>query len=87
MEPAEPREARDHSPVLQGLALIGVLAAVMWIVEAVDRAARDHGEYRAAQEEGLRETFDDRGGRPSERAAEAIAAFLLTRNQGGRTGG
>ena len=39
MEPAEPREARDHSPVLQGLALIGVLAAVMWIVEAVDQLA------------------------------------------------
>ena len=39
MEPAEPREARDHSPVVQGLALIGVLAAVMWIVEAVDQLA------------------------------------------------
>jgi membrane associated rhomboid family serine protease len=39
MEPAEPREARDHSPVLQGLALVGVLAAVMWIVEAVDQLA------------------------------------------------
>jgi membrane associated rhomboid family serine protease len=39
MEPAEPRGARDHSPVLQGLALIGVLAAVMWIVEAVDQLA------------------------------------------------
>jgi len=39
MEGTEPRAARDHSPVLQGLALIGVLAAAMWIVEGIDQVA------------------------------------------------
>ena len=39
MEATEPRAARDHSPVLQGLALVGVLAAAMWIVEAIDQVA------------------------------------------------
>ena len=34
-----PGRARDHSPVVQGLALVGVLAAVMWIVEVVDQVA------------------------------------------------
>ena len=39
MEGTEPRAARDHSPVLQGLALVGVLAAAMWIVEGIDQVA------------------------------------------------
>ena len=35
----QPASGRDHSPVLQGLALVGVLAAAMWIVEAIDQVA------------------------------------------------
>jgi membrane associated rhomboid family serine protease len=29
----------DHTPVVQGLALVGALAAVMWVVEAADQVA------------------------------------------------
>lgn len=64
-----------------------VIRSADGIVEAVDRAVAEHGDYRAAQQEGLRETFDDRGGRPSERAAAAIAGFLLARDRGRRAGG
>ena len=34
-----PARTRDHTPVVQGLALVGALAAVMWVVEAADQVA------------------------------------------------
>jgi membrane associated rhomboid family serine protease len=39
MEDRRPGRALDRSPVVQGLVLVGVLAAVMWIVEVVDQVA------------------------------------------------
>ncbi len=64
-----------------------VLRSADRIVDAVDRAVDGHRAYVAAQEAGLRDTFDDAGddagGRPSARAAAAIAEFLSRPAGGG----
>lgn len=46
------------------------------IIGAVDSARATHGAFRAAQEQGFVETFDQPGASGSQRAAEAIARYL-----------
>lgn len=47
------------------------------ILDALDSACDDHSTYLPAQQEGIQDTFDICGEFPSERAARAIAEFLL----------
>ncbi|WP_375427563.1 CDP-glycerol glycerophosphotransferase family protein [uncultured Sphingomonas sp.] len=65
-----------------------VLRTADGIVDAIDRAVERHPDYVAAQEAGLAETFDNTsdgaGALPSERAAAAIAEFLLRPERTGR---